>query len=165
MAHLKLLDRKRVFLDALRSTGKTPYKRYLASPLRYAGGKSLAVGFILELLPDNLKRIASPFMGGGSIEIACANELGIGVTAYDVFDILCTYWQVQLRYPKALAKRMRAFPPTRATFATVKDRLGLHWRHGEKLKKNDLAAHYYFNSNTSYGPHFLGWPSRCVFEP
>jgi len=29
----------------------------------------------------------------------------------------------------------------------------------EKLNYYDLAAHYYFNSNTSYGPHFLGWPS------
>ena len=68
-------------------------------------------GFVLDLLPDNTWRIASPFMGGGSVEIALARELGLPVAAYDVFDILCAYWQVQLRSPAAPAKRLRAFPP------------------------------------------------------
>lgn len=45
------------------------YKRYLGSPLRYAGGKSLAVGHILEYLPDNLNKVVSPFIGGGSVEV------------------------------------------------------------------------------------------------
>ncbi|MYA30653.1 MAG: DNA adenine methylase [Gammaproteobacteria bacterium] len=147
------------FLRSLRSNGKLDYKRYLASPLRYAGGKSLAVGYIVERFPSNLERMAAPFLGGGSVEIACANELGIRVYGYDVFDILCTYWQVQLRNPKALARRMRNFSPDRDTFAVVKKRMLRHWKHGETLEKKDLAAHYYFNSNTSYGPHFLGWPS------
>ena len=62
--------RKAALLGKLRSTGKLDYKRYLASPLRYAGGKSLAVGMVVELLPDNVQRVASPFMGGGSVEIA-----------------------------------------------------------------------------------------------
>lgn len=81
------------------------------------------------------------------------------VTGYDVFDVLCAYWQAQLRCPAALAKRLRAFSPDRPTFARVKRRLEAHWRRGEALEGLDLAAHYYFNSNTSYGPHFLGWPS------
>lgn len=48
---------KRAFLNRLRSPigSKNKYKRFLGSPLRYAGGKSLAVGFILELIPkENL---------------------------------------------------------------------------------------------------------------
>lgn len=147
------------FLSNLRSTGKIEYKRYLASPLRYAGGKSLAVGMVIRLLPDNIRRLAAPFMGGGSVEIACARELGINVTAYDVFDILCTYWQVQLSDPAELAQRLRQLKPNRQTFTRVKRRLEAHWRHGDTLETYDLAAHYYFNSNTSYGPHFLGWPS------
>lgn len=150
---------KELFLDDLRSQGKLEYKRYTASPLRYAGGKSLAVGFVVQLLPDNIERLVSPFLGGGSVEIACANELGIDVFAYDVFDILCSYWQVQLHSPNELANRLRRFRPSRDTFASVKERLNRHWRNGEKLEKRELAAHYYFNSNTSYGPHFLGWPS------
>jgi len=151
--------RKARFLDKLRSNGKLDYKRYLASPLRYAGGKSLAVGMVVELMPDTVQRVASPFMGGGSVEIAIARELDLPVAAYDVFDILCAYWQVQLQSPEALARRLREFPPDRQTFALVKARLDAHWRHGKALDKRSLAAHYYFNSNTSYGPHFLGWPS------
>ncbi len=157
--------RKARFLDRLRSTGKLDYKRYLASPLRYAGGKSLAVGMVVELMPDVVERVASPFMGGGSVEIALARELELPVAAYDVFDILCAYWQEQLQRPAALAKRLRAFTPDRPTFAAVKARLEAHWKRGEALNRYDLAAHYYFNSNTSYGPHFLGWPSDVYLAP
>lgn len=151
--------RKYTFLNSLRSRGKLKYKRYTASPLRYAGGKSLAVGMIVELIPSHVNRLVSPFIGGGSVEIACAKELGMDVIGHDVFDILCNYWQIQLDYPQELASRMRAFPPNRETFKAVKERLGFHWMGLDVLDRLDLAAHYYFNTNTSYGPHFLGWPS------
>lgn len=156
---LPLEIRKEKFLAELQSTGKLDYKRYLGSPLRYAGGKSLAVGLVVKLLPSSTTRVASPFVGGGSVEIAIARELDLPVVAYDVFNILCSYWQVQLRCSNALARRLRAFSPNRQTFTAVKKRLQAHWKEGYTLAKNDLAAHYYFNSNTSYGPHFLGWPS------
>ena len=153
------------FLIDLRSRGKLDYKRYLGSPLRYAGGKSLAVGYVLERLPYNTKRLVSPFIGGGSVEVACAREIGIEVVAYDVFDILVNYWQVQLDEPEALYHRLAEFEPTRPNFSQVKQRLEAHWRAGETLEPLDLAAHYYFNSNTSYGPHFLGWPSDIYLQP
>lgn len=159
-------ERKRLFLDSLKSpTGKTKYKRYIRSPLRYAGGKSLAVGLIVELIPDTVRRIVSPFLGGASVEIACASELGLPVIAYDIFDILCNYWQVQLQCPEALYRRLLSFKPTRETFALVKERLRQYWKEGRYLDRYDLAAHYYFNSNTSYGPHFLGWPSNVYLQP
>ena len=66
------------FLLGLKSTGKLDYKRYLGSPLRYAGGKSLAVGYVVERLPKNIERLVCPFIGGGSVEIACAKEIGSG---------------------------------------------------------------------------------------
>ena len=47
---------KEIFLRALRGRNQK-YKRYLGSPLRYAGGKSWAVGYIVEYLPDNIKRL------------------------------------------------------------------------------------------------------------
>ena len=156
---------RQAFLRDIRSSGKRPYKRYLGSPLRYAGGKSLAVGLIVSLLPDNITRLVSPFLGGGSVEIACARHLGIPVAGYDVFDILCAYWQQQLAAPEALYRRLRAFPPDRATFAAVKQRLTGHWKGHALLPTGELAAHYYFNSNTSYGPHFLGWPSDVYLNP
>ena len=72
---------KQIFLESLRSTGKLQYKRYIGSPLRYAGGKSLAVGFVTELLPDSVNKVISPFLGGGSVERALANELDLQVVA------------------------------------------------------------------------------------
>lgn len=157
--------RKEAFLGRLRSPGKLEYKRYMESPLRYAGGKSLAVGMIVERLPEGLECLVSPFMGGGSVEVACARELDMEVIAYDVFDILCNYWQVQVANPRGLAQRLKQFAPSRAAFAQVKARLKRHWDGGERLGSLDLAAHYYFNSNTSYGPHFLGWPSDIYLNP
>ena len=159
---LRLFDitpTKQIFLESLRSAGKLPYKRYIGSPLRYAGGKSLAVGFVTELLPDSVNKVISPFLGGGSVEIALANELGLEVVAYDVFDILCTYWQVQLSNPEVLACKLKEFTPDRDTFSKAKKHLKEYWEGKRKMNTFELASHYYFNSNTSYGPHFLGWPS------
>ena len=152
------------FLIGLRSRGKLDYKRYLGSPLRYAGGKSLGVGYVLERLPGNIERLVSPFMGGGSVEIACAREIGVRVMGYDVFDVLVNYWQAQLKDAEALYGLLADFEPTRDTFWQVKRRLEDHWRGEEGLPYLDLAAHYYFNSNTSYGPHFLGWPSDIYLQ-
>lgn len=160
----ELPPRKR-FLATLRSSGRLRYRRYLASPLRYAGGKSLAVGFVCDVVPDNVTKVASPFMGGGSVEIALAKEIGVEVVGYDIFDMLCNYWQVQLSSPGLLARRLRDFEPNRDTFTAVKRRLERHWKHGDRLDSLEAAAHYYFNSNTSYGPHFLGWPSDVYLNP
>ena len=96
------------FLAGLRGRGKYRYGRYGGLPLRYGGGKSLAVGHVVEQLPAGLTRLVSPFVGGASVEIACANELGMEVTAYDVFDILTNYWQVQLDTPEELADPHRS---------------------------------------------------------
>ena len=148
------------FLHNLRSKGKLDYKRYLGTPLRYAGGKSLGVGYIVELLPDDLRSLVSPFIGGGSVEVALAREMGVRVAAYDVFDVLCNYWDAQLHDAEGLYRRLSAFSPDRDTFREVKQRLNVYWRNGDtSIDKRDLAALFYFNFNTSYGPHFLGWPS------
>lgn len=148
------------FLKNIKSNGKLDFKRYLGSPLRYAGGKTLAVGYIVELLPDDLPiRVVSPFMGGGSVEIAISNELGVEVIGYDIFDILMNYWDVQINDAEELYQKLSEFSPSRDTFKSVKTRLKAHWDGNEPLERIDLAAYFYFNSNTSYGPHFLGWPS------
>src|SRR3989339_387188 len=100
-------ERKNLFLNGLKSpTGKNKYKRYLGAPIRYAGGKSLATGLIIELIPEDVQRVISPFIGGGSVEVAIAKELGLPVIGYDIFDILVKYWQVQLKNPKALYKKL-----------------------------------------------------------
>jgi len=160
------VERKNTFLHKLTSpTGKTKYKRYVGAPIRYAGGKSLAVGLIVDLMPDSVERVASPFLGGGSVEVACAVELGLPVIASDIFDTLMTYWQVQLSDPQALYERLLKFPPTVEEFYIAKERMRQHWKRELPLETDlEVAAYFFFNHNTSYGPHFLGWPSRVYLQ-
>lgn len=154
------------FLTTLRSRGRLEYKRYLHSPLRYAGGKSLAVGYVIENIPDRAGKIVSPFFGGGSVEIACAKHLGARVAGYDIFDILTAYWRVQLSAPHALAARIGEWRPTKERYQKVKTRLQSHWRGEQRIEnETELAAHYWFNHNLSYGPGFLGWMSKIYEQP
>ena len=152
------------FLASLRSAGRYKYGRYNGLPLRYAGGKSLAVGHVVENLPSRLSRVVSPFIGGGSVEIACARELGVPVQGYDVFDVLTNYWEVQLSAPKALADRLMQWEPTQQRYRQVKQRLKEHWIGTRPIHDAlELAAHYWFNHNLAYGPGFLGWMSK-IYE-
>jgi len=154
------------FLAQLESAGRYKYRRYNGLPLRYAGGKSLAVGHVIEHLPRKIDGLVSPFFGGGSVEIACAKELGLPVQGYDVFDILVNYWRVQCRAPLKLAERIAQYPPDEKTYKEVKARLKAHWDKSEAIAEPiDLAAHYWFNHNLSYGPGFLGWMSKIYQEP
>ena len=85
-------------------------KSYLRSPLRYPGGKSRAVVQILELLPQELDALCSPFFGGGSVELACASS-GVEVSGYDAFEPLVNFWQVLLEDAEALAKLVEEYHP------------------------------------------------------
>ena len=104
-------DKKQVdFLSSIKSSNlksQNKYKRVSLSPIRYAGGKTLAVGHVVELLPKNIKKVVSPFFGGGSIEIALTKKLGMQVIGYDIFDILCNYWKFQIEKPDVLYKRLK----------------------------------------------------------
>lgn len=166
-------ERKRLFLERLRS--KKGYRRYLGAPIRYPGGKSAAVGYIVELLPDNVRRVISPFIGGGSVEVAIAKELGVKVIAFDIFDILVNFWQVLLdeKQKKKMLNVLVELKPDRKTYEEVKHLLKLHWRYteyGEGGPQNAikdkalLGALFFFNYQLSYGPGFLGWPSSIYLK-
>ena len=53
----------------------------MRTPIRYAGGKSKAYDFISSYIPfwPRPKRIISPFIGGGSLEVRWAHEMGIEI--------------------------------------------------------------------------------------
>lgn len=162
-----LEQKKDNFLKKIKGSEKsafTKYKRVTETPLRYAGGKTLAVGYIVELLPTHIKRLVSPFFGGGSVEIACNKHLGLEVIGFDIFGILMNYWKVQIANPRKLYERLLGFKPTAKEYKDVKKRLKDHWEKKDKLGELDLAAHYYFNHNLSYGPGFLGWPSKVYLN-
>ena len=153
----------------------------MRTPIRYAGGKSRAYDFISSYIPfwPRPKRIVSPFMGGGSLEVRWAHEMGIRVHGYDVFGILTNYWQHQLETPERLYDILKGLEPSKEQYDEIKDIL-LHWdkvQHMFKGWKTDYydrkpteldddlgAAYYWFNHNLSYGPMFLGWFSSIYLK-
>ena len=86
------------------------------SLLRYPGGKSRAVHQILPFFPAQPGILVSPFMGGGSVELA-AGGLGWKVLGFDLFQPLVHFWQVLLTEPEELAKEVeRYYPMAREEF-------------------------------------------------
>jgi len=156
---------KQKLLLKLKSPSKPDgFKRYSGTPLRYGGGKTLAVGNIVNLLPNEINRVVSPFLGGGSVEIALAKELDIEVIGYDIFDLLVKYWQIQINKPDELYKNLIKLKNTKEEYENVKNILKKIWNKKDELLENDLtdlelATYYYFSHNLSYGPGFLGWMS------
>jgi len=162
-----LAYKKKIFLDRVRSSNpnsQNRYKRVVLSPIRYAGGKSLAVGHVIELLPDNVKRVVSPFFGGGSIEIAMSKELDLEVIGYDIFDILCNYWKFQIEKPKLLYEKLKELKPNKKTFEKIRLILNDIWRKKVKSDPLTLAVYYVYNFNLSYGPGFMGWSSDIYLD-
>jgi DNA adenine methylase len=169
------------FLDSIRNKNGT-YKRMCISPLRYAGGKSKAIGLILENLPKlNTKKIVSPFFGGGSMELCFAQELGFEVIGYDIFEMLANFWNTLIHFKDEFVSELKKFIINEEEFAYNRHVLLNYW---EKVKPQDLvyktknklelkeadltlldnskimqAVYYYYNMTLSYGPMFLGWPS------
>ena len=158
------------------------FKRVIISPLRYAGGKSKAIGLILKYFPClREKKVVSPFFGGGSFELCLSQILGIQVIGYDIFDMLTNFWTQLIESPKQFVEELRKFEVTSEEFTRNRHILLHYWN---KIKPADLnyktkkvieltddekgrlddsimmqSVYYYYNMSLSYGPMFLGWPS------
>ena len=96
------------------------------TPLRYPGGKSRAVEKIMPYIRNlDCGELCSPFLGGGSIELKCAEE-GMTVHGYDLFQPLVWFWQELLADP---AKLVKAIEDQRKPVIhyTEKSRLAAEW--------------------------------------
>lgn len=169
------------FLKTIQNKNGT-YKRICISPLRYAGGKSKAIGLILKNLPKlKEKKIVSPFFGGGSVELCLSQMLGINVIGYDIFNMLANFWNVLINHKDEFLNELMKLNIDEEEFTYNRHVLLHYW---EKIKPSDLnyktknkiqlktddltklddniisqAVYYYYNMTLSYGPMFLGWPS------
>ncbi len=170
------------YLESIKNKNNK-YKRVIISPLRYPGGKSNAIGLILENLPRlKNKKIISVFFGGGSFELCISQYLGIEVIGYDIFNLLINFWNVLINNKEEFIKELKKFKITKEEFTYNRHVLLNHWNKIKpstlkyktnkkvELKKKDLtllennkiqqAVYYYYNMSLSYGPMFLGWPSN-----
>lgn len=169
------------YLKKIRNKNGT-YKRICLSPLRYAGGKSKAIGIILENLPKlKEKKVVSVFFGGGSVELVLSQILGIEVIGYDIFNLLTNFWDVLINHKEEFINELNKFDINEEEFTYNRNILLNYW---EKIKPSDLnynsknkielknedlikldndkiaqAVYYYYNMSLSYGPMFLGWKS------
>lgn len=152
-------------------------KKTTKTVLRYAGGKSRAIKIITPFVKE-YDTIISPFLGGGSLEVHWAN-MGKKVISADIFGLLVNFWNELLSDPKSLADELSKIKPTEECYGIVKEllmcnpetqRMLSHWktdfykREPVFIPNSKLAAYYYFNHNTSYGPGFLGWPSKIYMD-
>jgi DNA adenine methylase len=123
----------------------------MRSLLRYPGGKTRAVNIILKLIPKDVKELCAPFLGGGSVELACTSK-GIKVDSYDIFEPLVEFWECLLDNPIQLADEVsKYFPLPRIDFyALQKNQTFL-------TKKIERAAVFYVLNRASYsGSTFSG---------
>lgn len=74
------------------------------SLLRYPGGKTRAVKKLLDLIPEEME-VCSPFVGGGSVEIALSNR-GQRVKCYDIYEPLILFWQSVSDNPNLLHEKV-----------------------------------------------------------
>lgn len=95
--------------------------RFPRSPLRYPGGKTRAVKSICARIPENETRLCSPFLGGGSVELACTTRMK--VYGADIFEPLVAFWRILLADPERLAKRIESYHRlTRTRFYNLQKR-------------------------------------------
>jgi DNA adenine methylase len=131
------------------------------SPLRYPGGKNRAVKAILALIPEQETKLCSPFLGGGSIELACTPRMQ--VLGSDVFEPLVTFWQVLLETPRKLADKVALYHPlSRDGF------YGLQEQHTKTRTALDTAAAFFVLNRASYSGTTLSGgmsPGHPRFNP
>ena len=85
------------------------------SPLRYPGGKYRAVDTIRAYIPETITELLSPFLGGGSIELALAAK-GVQVYGYDAFDPLVEFWSCLLHDAPKLAAAVDCYYPLKTKY-------------------------------------------------
>ena len=176
------------YLNEIKSNTGDGFKRVIVSPLRYAGGKSKAIGLILDNLPKlREKKVVSPFFGGGSLELCLSQKLGIEVVGYDVFGMLTNFWDVLINHKTAFVAALKEFEINADEFTKNRHILLSYWdkikpatlvyntkkvveltEHEKNMLDDDRilqAVYYYYNMSLSYGPMFLGWPSANEINP
>jgi DNA adenine methylase len=134
----------------------------IKSPLRYAGGKSRGIKDICKYISPDIKELCSPFFGGGSVEIACAQN-NIKVHGYDNFRPLVEFWQCLLDDPHRLVNIVRKYHPlARAKFYELQ-----RTQNSFKTKWERAAVYYVINRSSFSGTTLSGGmsPNHPRFTP
>lgn len=125
-------------------------ENYPHSPLRYPGGKNRAVKLIYSFIPPQELKLCSPFLGGGSIELACTTRML--VHGSDVFSPLIDFWQELMDNPELLANQVELYYPlSRENFYHLQ---GSYTQLKSRIKR--AAAFYVLNRASFSGTTLSG---------
>lgn len=122
--------------------------------LRYAGGKSRAVKQIQTYLPD--EPIVSPFLGGGSVELAHAKHHR--VIANDVCEPLINYWRTLQTDCEELQASLSRYIPDKVIYNAFKSSLA----EGSPLER---ATKFYYVNRCCFSGCMTGGFSGLRFTP
>jgi len=124
----------------------------LKTPLRYPGGKSRAVKYLVPKMPKDVTEYREPFIGGGSVAIAFTKEYpDIPVWVNDLYEPLVNFWrQLQLR-PDGLYTLLTAYKEEYSTPDTARE-LFNHSKNDLNNSESDLcrAAAFYVVNKCSF---------------
>lgn len=82
----------------------------LKTPLRYPGGKSRAIKYLLPKFPEDITEYREPFLGGGSVAIAFTKEYpDIPVWVNDLYEPLVNFWTILRDHSEELYESLKAY--------------------------------------------------------
>lgn len=86
------------------------------TPINYIGGKKILYNRILHSLPDDTRKLVSPFFGGGGLEIQLA-ATGIRVYGYDIFEPISQFFTTFNGHSSAVvSETLRLYPLSHEEF-------------------------------------------------
>lgn len=124
----------------------------LKTPLRYPGGKSRAIKYLLPKFPDDISEYREPFLGGGSVAIAFTKEYpDIPVWVNDLYEPLVNFWQQLQQRPDGLYVLLKAYKEDYPTPDKAKE-LFNYSKDDMNNSKSDLcrAAAFYVVNKCSF---------------
>ena len=124
------------------------------SVLRYPGGKTRAIKHISPYIPKDTEVLYSPFFGGGSIELTCANKReDILVRANDKFPPLIDFWIEAQNNREQLCKKLYEIHKVMSKENFLRFRNDLK----DEVNRTDRAAMFFAINRCSFsGATFSG---------
>jgi DNA adenine methylase Dam len=136
----------------------------LKTPLRYPGGKSRAVKYLIPKMPKDITEYREPFLGGGSVAIAFTKEYpDIPVWVNDLYEPLVNFWQMLQKSPDGLFCLLEAYKNTYDTPGKARalfDEMKIQLNSADTPNLQKAAAFYVVNKCS-----FSGLTESSSFSP
>lgn len=137
-------------------------KSEIKSPLRYPGGKSKALDKIIPMIPE-FKEFREPFVGGGSVFIACKQRVSPDVSfkINDLNNDLYCFWKIMRDSPDELIKKVKTLRDSLTTQEQYYEQV-----HSKEFKTDIEKAMRFFiiNRSSFSGLSDSGGFSKQAFE-